>query len=372
MIFKDTTLFLLVAFNALYFVSNVEVTIISSENLEMLRDAGRDLMYTYSSYMVGANFESVSEGNRSSKHEKEKYLDGKTFSLYDGSPFDVKTFRLPSKKHDEDIILKNLVETLQDSGIALVDCSDPMDPRKSIWTPETTSEKFQQFISKFAAEFDGHNDNEKNQFVWDVTPKPSQEAIEKAHFATPVSHSDGEFNMHTDGVYRRDPPRYFTLYSVNSDKMGGGQSKLVHGDTIVRKLHQMTGGKDILDKLQNPSWDVKVPKESMKNENDTHVLDKNMLKNITVTNYPFYHHLWSFRQEIMVPRSQEQEQILLTLEKLLESPSNQITGTLPDGFMLIMDNARWFHGRQKILDKERHLKRIRFNGFQEKYISYTS
>ena len=298
------------------------------------------------------------------------YFISEVFSSYDRRPFNVKTFRLPTKNSDESIILNNLVKTLLDSGIALVDCTDPMDPQKSLWTPETASRKFQHFIKKFAADLDGHNDNEKNEFVWDVTPKPSHEAIEKAHFVTPLSHSDGEFNMHTDGVYRTDPPRYFALYCVNSDKMGGGQSKLVHGDTLVRKLYQMTGGKEILHHLQSPSWDVKVPKESMKNETDNRVLNKQMLKNVTVENYPFYNHLWSFRQEIMIPASREQEQILNTIAELLESPSNQITGTLPDGFLLIMDNARWFHGREKILDKDRHLKRIRFNDFQEKYKGY--
>jgi len=172
--------------------------------------------------------------------------------------------------------------------------------------------------------------------------------------------------MHNDGVYRRDPPRYFTLYSVNSDKLGGGQSKLVHGDAIVKRLQEMTGGDDILNQLKDPIWDVKVPKESMKNNSDGYVLNKTVLKTIDIKHHQFSHNLWSFRREIMVPRSQKQTQALNVLEELLESPNNQYVGTLPDGFMLIMDNARWFHGRDKIMDKERLLKRIRFNGLKEK------
>ena len=269
---------------------------------------------------------------------------------------------------DESIILKSLVKELKDTGIALVDCNDRLNPQKPLWTPETTSEKFQSFVGILATELDGHNDLEKKQFVWDVTPRPSQEAIEKAHFARPHSHNDEEFVMHTDAAFKQDPPRYFSLYCVKADKMGGGQSKFVHGERIVRKLQQMRGGEEILQKLKNPIWDVKVPLEFMKNETDTQVLNKALLKDVKVSGQEFYHHLWSFRREIIIPRSQDQEQILHKHEKLLESAENQFIGTLPDGFMLIMDNARWFHGREKILDKRRLLKRIRFNDLKENYV----
>ena len=91
--------------------------------------------------------------------------------------------------------------------------------------------------------FCSHNDLEKKQFVWDVTPRPSQEAIEKAHFARPHSHNDEEFVMRTDAAFKQDPSRYFSLYCVKADKMGGGRSKFVHGERIVKKLQQMRGGR---------------------------------------------------------------------------------------------------------------------------------
>lgn len=300
------------------------------------------------------------------------YFDNETFSSNHSGPLNIATFRLPLQDENESVTLAKLVESLHDSGLALLDCTNPVDRQTPLWSHQNASTEVQNFITKIATELDGLEkgledglEHEKNQFVWDVTPNPNKEAIERAHFATPRSHDDREFYMHTDGAYRRDPPKYFALYCIHSDKMGGGQSKLVNGDGIVKKLNQLTGGSAILQHLKDASWDIKVPYGSMKNNSNTHVLDKTVLKIVKSTEHS-HHHLWSFRRDIMIPRSLEQEHVLQVLDQLLESPENQFVGTLPDGFMLIIDNSRWFHGRGRILDKRRFLKRIRFLGLKEK------
>lgn len=59
--------------------------------------------------------------------------------------------------------------------------------------------------------------------------------------------------------------------------------------------------------------------------------------------------------------SPSQLSALAELDHLLNSPSLVLTTLLPVGSVLLLDNTRWFHGRSAILDKQRWLKRIRFN-----------
>ena len=56
---------------------------------------------------------------------------------------------------------------------------------------------------------------------------------------------------------------------------------------------------------------------------------------------------------------------LAELDRLLASPSLVLTTLLPTGSLLLLDNTRWFHGRSAILDKQRWLKRVRFNASSE-------
>jgi len=55
-----------------------------------------------------------------------------TFSSTHSGPLNVKTFRLPLNDNDEKIILLKLIETLQEYGIALVDCTNKVNSWRNV------------------------------------------------------------------------------------------------------------------------------------------------------------------------------------------------------------------------------------------------
>ena len=74
-----------------------------------------------------------------------------------------------------------------------------------------------------------------------------------------------------------------------------------------------------------------------------------------------------FRRDIINPLTKQAELALEELDKVLgdcESRSLKKVmkaENLPDGMVIVVDNAKWLHARSQVNDPDRHLRRVRWN-----------
>ena len=273
---------------------------------------------------------------------------------------DIPTFFLPTQENDGKSY-QNIIDALKKKGIALVNCNEASEKcsryLQQVWEEKYVSEKFQSFISKIATEIDYHYDAKLGTdiAVWDITPSPHSTNCTQDTKVLARSHMGLEFDMHTDSSFKENPPRFMSLYCICADKTGSGLSKIAYGEAIVQKLNELENGKQFLERLRQREWKIKVPLEFRKLQE---YITRPLLADYE-SNPKSKDTLWWFRRDIIIPIDEEQKEILDTVEKVLRE--NEFIGELPEGYMLIMDNARWFHGRNEVKDPKRMLKRIRFH-----------
>ncbi|AMO56591.1 hypothetical protein GZ77_03725 [Endozoicomonas montiporae] len=186
-----------------------------------------------------------------------------------------------------------------------------------------------------------HEHDSQGRTVWDV-----KIGGQTGHEAMAISHSDNEFCLHNDGAFELDMPGYFGLYVVESDKLGGGNNILVCADRVIENLSEKT-----FRLLSSKKFRLRVPEEFHKNDDfiEATLIDDN--------------HAFRYRHDIIERSSCTAEELeaLKELELQLSLPQNMIKVSLEDGQIMLLDNQRYLHARTRIKDKNRHLKRIRFN-----------
>lgn len=171
--------------------------------------------------------------------------------------------------------------------------------------------------------------------IWDVRSQPDGAAR---------SHGSNEFPLHTDCSFEEPPPRYVGLFVVQADLLGGGDTYWVRSQDVVDRLSSRA-----LEALARP-FAMKVPDEFFKGQS--------MSQGAIYAPPDFFR----YRAECVLPPNDiEQQRALSELDQALRSCPIE-KRLLPTGSFLLLDNWRYFHGREAVRDPRRYLKRVRFFG----------
>ena len=223
-------------------------------------------------------------------------------------------------------LLASITTALSTDGICLLD---------ACWSQEGIDANMVSLVSQFGI-INSHNAG--GMEVWDVKPLHVTGGER--------SHTSEEFPMHTDESFGQPPPRFMCLYVVRDDARGGGLTTLVDTATLMRYISRAS-----LAVLHTTEFTIKVPREFHKGQDTVRgrILSADKL--------------WRYRSDIVMRTECTPEQIaaLDELDACLCNPHLILTTKLPRGSMLLLDNSRWFHGRTRIFDENRWLKRIRFH-----------
>lgn len=190
-------------------------------------------------------------------------------------------------------------------------------------------------------------------WFWDV--RPQLDPPTNAYRAR--SETMNEFPWHTDCSYEKTPARYFALQVIQPDKCGGGTLSVLDTARLVSLLSP-----PVLETLGQPEFRINVPPEFLKEEAVRHVvgnllqMDK-QLRTIQLR----------FREDIITPLTEPAKVAFEELQRALASDEVQsqvmrLTSLmLPRGSIIAMDNRRWLHGRDEVLDPNRYLRRVRWD-----------
>lgn len=154
-----------------------------------------------------------------------------------------------------------------------------------------------------------------------------------------------KFPIHTDASFEEPPPQYVALYVVAEDSLGGGITQLIDGRQILQHL-----SREAISVLQTKAFKFRVPQEFIKNHDYIEASILNPEGN------------FRYRQEVLIldDCTLQELQAISELEFLLANKSLIKSIFLKTGTLIIFDNGRFLHGRTKVRDKNRHLKRLRF------------
>ncbi|KAK6348732.1 hypothetical protein TWF718_006519 [Orbilia javanica] len=195
----------------------------------------------------------------------------------------------------------------------------------------------------------------KKGWLWDVKPIHG-----KVHSTTdPLARSETMhvFPWHTDCSFEANPPRHFALHVLHADRFGGGSLSLVRTSDIVQELCEET-----ISRLSMPEFAFAVPDEFDKGTSSTLVGALLDMSNGEPK--------LRFRRDILSPLTKQAEAALEELDKVLDECQSSSGRSLrkvmkaedlPDGMVIVVDNAKWLHARSQVSDPDRHLRRVRWN-----------
>ncbi|TEA22067.1 hypothetical protein C8034_v006344 [Colletotrichum sidae] len=190
-------------------------------------------------------------------------------------------------------------------------------------------------------------------WFWDVRPSEN-EFQAGAHQARSETMQD--FPWHTDCSYENPPPRYFALQVLQHDRFGGGTLSVLNVERMIRYLSPSTR-----TALETPEYRISIPAEFIKDESH---------ERITASILAIGHEasIMRFREDILVPLTGLARKALEELSAVLASEDVRADATLhltpddlPTGSIILMDNRRWLHARNRINDPKRHLRRVRWD-----------
>ncbi|KAE8154620.1 Clavaminate synthase-like protein [Aspergillus avenaceus] len=192
-------------------------------------------------------------------------------------------------------------------------------------------------------------------WFWDVRPN---DTVFQAQSHQARSETMREFPWHTDSSYERSPPRYFALHVIQPDRYGGGTLSVMN----VERLSQLLSP-DIQTTLLAPEFGITVPLEFIKEPDQRYIVG-----NLLAVNAHDQSLLVRFREDIVTPLSaraavafDELKAALHHLETLSDSTLHLTATDLPERSIILLDNYRWLHARNRIRDPARHLRRVRWN-----------
>jgi hypothetical protein len=198
---------------------------------------------------------------------------------------------------------------------------------------------FIEIIEKLGGQCLAHNED-KNSFVWHVQPIEINSNGKQQSLAR--SQTDDEFSFHTDCSYEINPPEYMALFVLEQDQLGGGQLEIIQLSDIFKCLLLKTK-----ENLLKEKFRINIPLEFRKSSDIDHI-NAPILSDDDKIRY---------RSDILSEENNEQFNELNSIihkVKKYRPILNKYT-------MIILNNQKYLHGRTKILDRRRHLLRIRFN-----------
>jgi alpha-ketoglutarate-dependent taurine dioxygenase len=177
--------------------------------------------------------------------------------------------------------------------------------------------------------------------VWDVRYDDSVDQEKGTRSLTTK-----EFPLHTDGSFEDPPPGFVALYCVNDDQLGGGETLFVECHKILSLL-----SKTSRRVLEEHDFELKIPNEFYKGK------DRTKARLLSANG------CFRFRKDILVldELAPSVVRAVEELDQLINSPEQAAGIKLRPGEIVVFDNGRFFHGRKKIEDKNRHLKRMWFH-----------
>lgn len=245
--------------------------------------------------------------------------------------------------------VSKVYESLRDHGLALVhlNFSDP------------SSDYLVSLVRDGLHQMHGHglplDHSLKKGWLWDVKPIHG-----KVHSnSDPLARSEtmNIFPWHTDCSFEPSPPRHFALHVLHADRYGGGSLSLVRTSDIVQELSE-----EAFSGLSKPEFEFAVPDEFDKGVSHTLV---GALLDMSEGDPKL-----RYRRDIIKPLTRRAELALAELDEALEScqtasgrllKKTMKAEDLPDGMVIVVDNARWLHARSQVNDPDRHLRRVRWN-----------
>ncbi|KAK6358804.1 hypothetical protein TWF730_008123 [Orbilia blumenaviensis] len=197
--------------------------------------------------------------------------------------------------------------------------------------------------------------SQKKGWLWDV--KPIHGKIHSTNDPLARSETMHVFPWHTDCSFEANPPRHFALHVLHADRCGGGALSLVRTSDIVQELCEET-----ISRLSVPEFVFAVPDEFDKGTSHTLVG--------ALLDMSYGEPKLRFRRDIITPLTPEAALALEELDRALEDCQSSSGRSLkkvmkaedlPDGMVVVVDNAKWLHARSQVNDPERHLRRVRWN-----------
>lgn len=187
----------------------------------------------------------------------------------------------------------------------------------------------------------------KGMVIWDVKYDANVDQDKGTRSLTTK-----KFPIHTDASFEEPPPQYVALYVVAEDSLGGGITQLIDGRQILQHL-----SREAISVLQTKAFKFRVPQEFIKNKAYIEASILNGEGN------------FRYRQEVLIldDCTPQELQAIGELELLLANKSLIKSIFLKTGTIIIFDNGRFLHGRTKVRDKNRHLKRLRFQAKQTRF-----
>ncbi|KAK6353571.1 hypothetical protein TWF696_005533 [Orbilia brochopaga] len=235
-------------------------------------------------------------------------------------------------------------QSLEEQGIALV--------RLNFEDPE--SDYLVRLVRDGLSKMYGHglpvDHSQKKGWLWDV--KPLHSKMENNTTGEPLARSEtmNVFPWHTDCSFEDAPPRHFALHVLHADRYGGGALSIVRTKDIVQELSEET-----ISRLSMPEFELNVPGEFDKGIGSLVGSLLDMSDNDPKLRY---------RRDIITPLTRQAQVALDELDAVLDdcrSKKVMKAEDLPDGMVIVLDNAKWLHARNQVNDPNRHLRRVRWN-----------
>lgn len=88
-----------------------------------------------------------------------------------------------------------------------------------------------------------------------------------SHSNTTFSEHDGEAEYHTDSQFYPDPEKYFSLWTIQHARDGGGVSGLIDGRKLIQFLENKSP--EALSTLRNELFPFRVPSVFTKDGHDS-------------------------------------------------------------------------------------------------------
>ncbi|KAF3941499.1 hypothetical protein ABW19_dt0200513 [Dactylella cylindrospora] len=197
--------------------------------------------------------------------------------------------------------------------------------------------------------------SQKKGWLWDV--KPIHGKVHTSHDPLARSETMNVFPWHTDCSFEANPPRHFALHVLHADRYGGGALSVVRTSDIIQELSEQA-----ISRLSKAEFIFKVPDE----------FDKGVSHHLVgaLLDMSNGEPKLRYRRDIITPITNEAGLALEELDNLLEGCCTSSgrcfkkvlkAEDLPDGMVIVIDNAKWLHARNQVNDPDRHLRRVRWN-----------
>lgn len=221
--------------------------------------------------------------------------------------------------------------------------------------PDDNSEYLQQLLFSLHR-YHGHqlpiSHSATRGGFWDV--RPTKTDFQTRNYQARSETMD-DFPWHTDCSYEDMPPRYFALQVLQHDRFGGGTLSVMNAARIGELISPQARSA-----LAAPEYQIAVPPEFIKSPERKHIIG-----NVLVAGNHQLNTRIRFREDILTPLTTRASQALQELREAISEEARSAvhlrSADLPRGSVILMDNRRWLHARNDIMDPQRHLRRVRWD-----------